>query len=451
MATLREVFKDIADAIREKGVSGTMKPIEMASKIETIQTGDAPMSGLPLKAYGFEVVNRNVVGPSERPERYDLVVSGLTTATYGQFNQAWGIQGSTGVGIAVNACKMLPSIATATFPNLTKVEAQSFGSAFAYNKSIQSVSFPALTTIAGSEDFSYAFNGTNIQSVSFPNKLTCTSTSLGSVFYYSFYDCTSLTSIPRIDLNMTAAKSLTKTFYYCFYGCTGLTSIQEVQDFINKYDQYAGQSAFSNCFAQCTGLKGEIEFNLTHEFAGSSATYQSTYKMLANCTGLTKAIVHSTTTYMADIFYGCTGLTEVVIDTLTSINGSSMADIFTNCSKLAKITFQDVTSMSSMGTSVIPATGILTKELHMNSLTSITGSTSAGTSNPCYWMAYGYCTKLYFPAVTNITGKFLFGAATYSNRIQEIHFAASNQAAIEATAGYDTKWGATNATIYFDL
>ena len=39
MATLRNVFHDIAESIRAKGVSGTMKPIEMASKIGEIQTG----------------------------------------------------------------------------------------------------------------------------------------------------------------------------------------------------------------------------------------------------------------------------------------------------------------------------------------------------------------------------------------------------------------------------
>lgn len=37
--TLRETFKSIADAIRAKGVSGTFKPIEMASKIGDIQSG----------------------------------------------------------------------------------------------------------------------------------------------------------------------------------------------------------------------------------------------------------------------------------------------------------------------------------------------------------------------------------------------------------------------------
>lgn len=37
MATLRQTFSDIASAIRAKGITGTMKPIEMASKIGEIQ------------------------------------------------------------------------------------------------------------------------------------------------------------------------------------------------------------------------------------------------------------------------------------------------------------------------------------------------------------------------------------------------------------------------------
>lgn len=39
MATLRQTFSDIASAIREKGITGTMKPIEMSSKIGEIQQG----------------------------------------------------------------------------------------------------------------------------------------------------------------------------------------------------------------------------------------------------------------------------------------------------------------------------------------------------------------------------------------------------------------------------
>ena len=39
MATLRQVFSDIASAIRANGVKGTFKPIEMAQKIRDIADG----------------------------------------------------------------------------------------------------------------------------------------------------------------------------------------------------------------------------------------------------------------------------------------------------------------------------------------------------------------------------------------------------------------------------
>ena len=45
MATLRQTFSDIASAIRAKGVSGSFKPIEMASKIGEIQTGGSEDHG----------------------------------------------------------------------------------------------------------------------------------------------------------------------------------------------------------------------------------------------------------------------------------------------------------------------------------------------------------------------------------------------------------------------
>lgn len=40
MATLRQVFHDIAEAIRSKGISGTFKPIDMASRIGEIRSLD---------------------------------------------------------------------------------------------------------------------------------------------------------------------------------------------------------------------------------------------------------------------------------------------------------------------------------------------------------------------------------------------------------------------------
>ena len=45
-------------------------------------------------------------------------------------------------------------------------------------------------------------------------------------------------------------------------------------------------------------------------------------------------------------------------------------------------------------------------------------------------------------------GSFAFNSCS---SLTEIHFAAANQSKIEASSYYSSKWGADNATIYFDL
>jgi hypothetical protein len=68
---------------------------------------------------------------------------------------------------------------------------------------------------------------------------------------------------------------------------------------------------------------------------------------------------------------------------------------------------------------------------------------------------------LYFPKLTTIT--YGTGASTanknacknifyWCSALTELHFAATNKTAIEATDGYATKWAApSTCTIYFDL
>ena len=69
-------------------------------------------------------------------------------------------------------------------------------------------------------------------------------------------------------------------------------------------------------------------------------------------------------------------------------------------------------------------------------------------------------TRYDFPKLTTIAKapNYTYGSSAQNNifyrntALSELHFAAANQAAIEATSGYATKWGAPAAcTIYFDL
>lgn len=58
--------------------------------------------------------------------------------------------------------------------------------------------------------------------------------------------------------------------------------------------------------------------------------------------------------------------------------------------------------------------------------------------------------KVYFPALTTIVGDALDGTF-YQANVQEIHFRTDMQTTVEALPAYAQKFGATNATIYFDL
>ena len=56
-------------------------------------------------------------------------------------------------------------------------------------------------------------------------------------------------------------------------------------------------------------------------------------------------------------------------------------------------------------------------------------------------------TSINLPNVTMVE----YNAFSYCDSLKEIHFATKNKKAIEALSGYSDKFGATNATIYFDI
>ena len=64
---------------------------------------------------------------------------------------------------------------------------------------------------------------------------------------------------------------------------------------------------------------------------------------------------------------------------------------------------------------------------------------------------YG-CSSLPSISFPNVT-RFNMATSTFygCTALTEIHFRADMQATVEALSGYSSKWGATNATIYFDL
>lgn len=60
-------------------------------------------------------------------------------------------------------------------------------------------------------------------------------------------------------------------------------------------------------------------------------------------------------------------------------------------------------------------------------------------------------TRFDFPSLTAAEGGALSGMFDWCNTLTEIHFRADAQSLIESLSGYSDKFGASNATIYFDL
>lgn len=90
---LGNAFKDVADAIRAKGVSGTMSPLEMPAKIATIQTsrrkfgisiddliGDVDQQGeLQYPTTAFSVQSNDMLGIADRGLYAKFSASGITS------------------------------------------------------------------------------------------------------------------------------------------------------------------------------------------------------------------------------------------------------------------------------------------------------------------------------------------------------------------------------------
>lgn len=117
-------------------------------------------------------------------------------------------------------------------------------------------------------------------------------------------------------------------------------------------------------------------------------------------------------------------LETVSFPELISCNSYGFNSMLTNCVKLKDFNVPKLQSIDSNGFSSCFSGCISLENISFPSLTTVK-TNSFGES---YAYAFNGCTKLL-----------------------EIHFRADAQAAIEAMTGYADKWGATNATIYFDL
>lgn len=124
-------------------------------------------------------------------------------------------------------------------------------------------------------------------------------------------------------------------------------------------------------------------------------------------------------------FYYCKNITSIDLSSLRTVDVVGLSYAFYNCTGITSV---DLSSLQSVG--------------------------SNGLSSAFYGCTG--ITTISFPSLTDVrTNSFCSASYNYTFRsctaLTEIHFRADMQATIEAMTGYADKWGATNATIYFDL
>lgn len=245
------------------------------------------------------------------------------------------------------------------------------------------------------------------------------------------------TNITSVDMNNLVTIDGSNAMTNTFYGCSNLTTIS----FPNLVT-ISGDSVMSSCFRSCTSLI-ELNFPKLKTINGTN----SFNNMCNRCNSLTTVNFSSVETItgsgvMTNAFYNCSNLTTISFPKLKTIGTNSSS---TNNGHLSSF----LPSNSNVTTLTFPEL----EAIYTNGGTS--GSYGSLSNNP-------YLQKLYFPKLTTIT----YGDwASTANRaackntfygcsaLTELHFAAANQSAIQATDGYSTAWGrwAGNVTIYFDL
>ena len=226
---------------------------------------------------------------------------------------------------------------------------------------------------------------------SFTFSLPANATDIGAyALSYSFYGCTSLTSV---NLSSLTTISSSNALSSAFNGCASLTSVN-----LSSLTTVSSNSALSEAFRGCTSL---TSVNLS-----SLATVSGTYALSA-------------------VFHGCTSLASVNLSSLTTVSGNSaFGNTFNGCTSLTSVNLSSLTTVSSNN-------ALSSAFINCTSLTSLSFPALTTTS---------------FGSRTNQFNSMLSGCSNVT-----VHFPAAIQSTIGSWSSVTSGFGGTNTTVLFDL
>lgn len=246
--------------------------------------------------------------------------------------------------------------------------------------------------------------------------------------------------------------------YYKFAATTnsGVTSITDwtgVWDIVSLPDVVSIN--YSGCAGMCYSNQWVRAFHMDsiEEISGQSACNSMFYNAWRLATVSTKSLKRITgQNACASMYYGCQVLENTGLENLEEISGLNACQrMYSGCKALPDMGLRNLTRVDGDSSAVSEMFG---------NCTGLTDGTLENLVGKYLQGMFYYCTGLkkgYYPMLTDVNTATFQGITTSSRTfygcsgITELHFRADTQAKIEAAKGYANKFGATNATIYFDL
>lgn len=170
----------------------------------------------------------------------------------------------------------------------------------------------------------------------------------------------------------------------------------------------------------------------------------------SNLTRVELGFLETVSTYgMRNSFNGCP-ITHLNLSSLKNVGEKAFDYAFYGCKYNVEL---DLSSLETIGFN-----GFNSAFYGNSNLENVNLSSLKTLDNRAFDYAFNNCGKLTilsFPSLTNVQSASFGLSSTLAfkncNSLTEIHFRADMQATIEGLTGYSSKFGATNATIYFDL
>lgn len=240
-----------------------------------------------------------------------------------------------------------------------------------------------------------------------------------SGMYYAFYH----KQLPSETIVFEDLEKITgsNALEYCFCSSTGVKKI-----FFPKLQIITGASAFNNCFNRSSveelHMTELTEINCSNGF---NWLFEASDKLKSAFFPKLKKAIGDNVLY--DLFWSAKVLENVDFSNLEEISGSNAARYMFH-------------SNGNLKTILLPK------------LKKLSGASVAS----CMFSALTSLESLSFPSLVEISGTNPFGGSNGyifngSKSLLSIHFRTDMQETIENLPGYSEKFGATNATIYFDL